>query len=64
MLSGGNLYYTTRDGRTFVVACGPEFKVLSTNELERRGTFNASPAVADGCIYIRSNRYLYCIAEH
>ena len=63
VLSGGNLCYTTRDGRTYVVAAGPEFKLLATNEIEPRGIFNASPAVADGRLYLRSNRFLYCIGE-
>jgi outer membrane protein assembly factor BamB len=62
VLAGGKIYYTARDGRTFVVPAAPEFKLLATNELGSRGeTFNASPAVADGRLLIRSDRYLYCI---
>lgn len=63
VLAGGNLYYITRDGRTLVVAAGPEFKLLATNDLRDRSTFNASPALAAGRIYIRSERFLYCIGS-
>jgi outer membrane protein assembly factor BamB len=61
VLASGKIYYLARDGKTYVVPAKPEFEVLATNDLGERGAFNASPAVADGRIYIRSNRYLYCI---
>jgi len=63
VLAGGNLYYTTRNGRTTVVPAKPQFAVLETNELEQRGIFNASPAAANGRLYIRSDKFLYCTAE-
>jgi outer membrane protein assembly factor BamB len=61
VLGDGKLYYVSRGGRTFVIAAQPEFKLLATNELEQRGRFDASPAIADGRLFIRSNRFLYCI---
>jgi outer membrane protein assembly factor BamB len=51
-------------GKTIVVAAKPKFEQLSMNELGRgAGTFNASPAIADGKIYIRSDRALYCFGR-
>jgi outer membrane protein assembly factor BamB len=63
VLADGKIYYLARDGKTYVVPAKPEFEILAVNDLGERGAFNASPAVAGGRIYIRSNRYLYCIGE-
>lgn len=58
----GKLYAVTRRNGTFVLALGPEFKVLAHNRLESDDTdFNASPAVSSGQLLLRSNRSLYCI---
>jgi outer membrane protein assembly factor BamB len=56
----GKIYHVARGGKTFVLAAGPRFNLLSTNELDR-GTYNASPAVAGGRLLIRSDRALYCL---
>ncbi len=63
ILAGGNIYYTTRTGRTYVVPAKPQFELLATNEIEQRGMFNASPAAENGRLYIRSDKYLYCIGK-
>jgi outer membrane protein assembly factor BamB len=63
VLAGGNIYYTSRDGRTVVVAARPQFEQLAINSLEQRGMFNSSPAVVDGKLLIRSDKYLYCLSE-
>lgn len=63
ILAGGNIYYTTRTGRTYVVPAKPQFELLATNEIEPRGMFNASPAAENGRLYIRSDKYLYCIGK-
>ncbi|MCI0376141.1 MAG: PQQ-like beta-propeller repeat protein [Gemmataceae bacterium] len=68
VLVDGRIIYTTRSGRSFVLPAQPKFELLSTNDLgdrqSERGMFNASPAVADGRIYLRSDRYLYCIGKN
>jgi len=63
LLGDGKLYYTTRDGRTFVVAASPEFEVLAVNDLNDRSAFNATGAIADGRLFLRSDKFLYCIDE-
>jgi outer membrane protein assembly factor BamB len=63
VLSEGRVYYLSRDGRTFVVEASPEYKLLATNDLGERSMFNATPAVAEGKIFIRSDGHLYCIAK-
>ena len=61
VLADGRLYYTSRGGRTYVVAAKPQFELLATNELGRVGTFNASPAVAGGRLFLRADQWLFCI---
>jgi outer membrane protein assembly factor BamB len=67
VLAEGRIYYLDRNGRTFVVAASPKFELLATNDLRERGDrtdrnpVNASPAVADGRLYVRTDSYLYCI---
>jgi outer membrane protein assembly factor BamB len=61
VLADGKIYYIARNGRTFVVSAQPRFELLATNDLEERGIFNASPAVAGGQLFVRSNRALYCL---
>jgi outer membrane protein assembly factor BamB len=58
----GKLYAVTRRDGTFVLALGPQLKVLAHNRLESDDTdFNASPAVSSGSLLLRSDRALYCI---
>ena len=57
----GRIYYCNRDGKTTVLAAATRFKSLATNQL--KGTFKASPAVADGALFLRSNTHLYRIEE-
>ena len=63
VMADGKIFYLARDGKTHVLPAEPRFEVLAVNSLGERGTFNSSLAIADGRIYLRSNQYLYCIAE-
>jgi outer membrane protein assembly factor BamB len=60
---GGKLLFPLDDGLTVVVEPGRAFRVAGRNRL---GTgeqldFGASPAVADGRLFLRSQSNLYCI---
>ena len=44
-----------------VVAAGAEFKMLAVNDLGDSSA--ASAAVAGGRLYIKGNRYLYCVGN-
>ncbi len=59
----GKLYVVTRNGGTYVLAARPEFEQLAHNKLDDQSTFNASPIVADGRLYLRSDQFLYCIGR-
>jgi outer membrane protein assembly factor BamB len=57
----GRIYLTGRDGTTVVLRHDRENTALAVNHLE--DSFSASPAVVDRELYLRGERYLYCIAE-
>lgn len=59
--AGGRVYFPGREGTTLVLKSGPTFEVLARNSLD--DGFDASPALVDGAIFLRGNKYLYCIGE-
>ena len=61
VLADGKLYVTSEDGVTSVVEAGVEFRLLAENELE--GYTLASPAISNGQIFIRTEKFLYCIGQ-
>jgi hypothetical protein len=64
LLADGKIYYVARSGETFIYTPGPEFKLLGQNRFAADGgDFSATPAVGDGELFIRSSKYLYCVAE-
>ena len=65
VLVGDKVYLTTHTGEIHVIAADPKkFTLLARNQLATDdGGFNATPAIAEGALFIRSNKYLYCISE-
>lgn len=58
------IYSLTRFEGLFVLDGGSKFKKLGHLTFEGDDSvFNASPAVSDGRIYVRSNKYLYCLGK-
>ena len=61
---GDKLYLTTRDSGVWVLAAEPKFTPLALNQIESdENMFNASPAIHNSQILLRSNDFLYCIGE-
>jgi outer membrane protein assembly factor BamB len=58
--AAGRIYVTARDGRTVVLRHDVKNEMLAVNELE--DSFSASPALVDRELYLRGERFLYCIA--
>jgi outer membrane protein assembly factor BamB len=56
----GRLYFAS-GGKSLVVQPGPEFKILGTSDL--LDPANASPAVADGKLFIKGGKNLYCVGK-
>lgn len=64
ILVAGKIYVVSRRKGTIVYEPGSEFRILSHNVIADDETdFNASPAVSDGKLYMRSDKALYCIAS-
>ena len=57
----GRVYFPGREGTTLVIRSGPTFEVLAKNSLD--DGFDASPALVDGEIFLRGQKFLYCIGE-
>ena len=55
------VYITDRDGTTLVVSHGRELKALAQNWLN--DTFSASAAIAGKDMFLRGQKYLYCLSE-
>ncbi len=59
--AGGKVYLTDRSGTIVVIEDAPALKILATNSLEEG--IDATPAIVDGELIIRSAKHLYCITE-
>ena len=57
--AAGRIYMTDRDGTTLVLKDGETLEVLSTNKLD--DGVDASPAIAGKQLFLRGEKYLYCI---
>jgi outer membrane protein assembly factor BamB len=58
----GKVLCLRQDGTTFVLEPGPALKIVRENVLSDGTDFSASPAFADGKMFLRSQQSLYCIA--
>jgi len=59
VVADGSIYVTSSEGATDVVKAGREFKKVATNKLPDK--IYATPAIADGRIYIRGFEHLWAI---
>ena len=59
--AAGRIYVTDRNGKTLVISNDPEPKALTLNKLDDR--FSASAALVGDAIFLRGEKFLYCIGE-
>jgi hypothetical protein len=59
VLSGDKLYVINKAGDAFVLRASPRFELLASNSLGERTL--ASIAPADGDLFIRTYKALWCI---
>jgi outer membrane protein assembly factor BamB len=59
VLAAGRIYFLADSGETTVIEAGPAFKVLARNPLGEK--VQASMAVSDGQLFIRTEQNLFCI---
>ena len=64
VVANGRLFAASRENGTYVYAAKPQFESVARNSVdEDAGTCNATPAFSNGQMFLRTNRYLYCIAR-
>jgi outer membrane protein assembly factor BamB len=64
VLGDGKIYVVSRGKGVYVLAAKPEYALLARNTLAGDDSvFNATPAILDGQLLLRSDRYLYCIGK-
>jgi outer membrane protein assembly factor BamB len=64
VLADGKIYYVSQKNGTYVVPAQPKFALLAHNAFEDdKSRSNASLAVSDGQLLLRTDQYLYCIAR-
>lgn len=59
--AAGRIYVTSREGVTLVLQDGDDPEVIARNRLD--DSFSASPALAGDELFLRGERFLYCLAE-
>ncbi len=57
----GKILLTSEEGETFILKAGPKYEVLRSNSLGE--AVYASPAIANGNIFIRSEGQLFAIGK-
>jgi len=58
--TGDGLIYFASAGRSYVLKAGPKLEIIAKNDLNDPNPA-ASAAIADGRIYLRGTKFLYCI---
>jgi len=56
----GKIYFTSEAGTVFVLQAGPQFQVLSTQELGE--SCMATPAISEGALYFRTRSHVVAVA--
>jgi len=59
--SDGKIYFFSKEGRESVISAAREFQLLAANKFDRG--FNASPAIVDDAMILRSLTHLYRIEK-
>ena len=61
VLADGKIYITNEDGLTSVFRAGPNFEILAENDFGEYVL--SSPAISNGQIFIRTDKFLYAIGK-
>lgn len=63
VLANGNVYAVSRKSGAYVIAAKATFEVVAQNKFASDSSqFNATPAIAGNQLFLRSDKFLYCIA--
>ena len=59
--AGERIYLATKEGNVKVFRAGPAFELLADNAMGE--TIVASPAIANGRIFLRGDKHLFCVGS-
>jgi outer membrane protein assembly factor BamB len=59
ILADGKIICGSLDGELVMVAASDEFEILGRSRLQ--GGMHATPAVANGCLFLRTENHLVCV---
>ena len=59
--SDGKLYFTSENGKVYVIAAGPAYKQLAVNDMG--DICMATPAISKGIVYFRTANYLVAVSS-
>jgi outer membrane protein assembly factor BamB len=57
--AGGSICFLSEEGDVTVIQAGSKFQIVADSKLGE--TCQASPAIARGCLFIRTEKHLYCM---
>ncbi len=60
VLAGDKIYVNNQGGDVFILKASPTFELIATNSLSD-GIMNASVAISDGGLFLRTEKHLWCI---
>ncbi|MEM0926068.1 MAG: PQQ-binding-like beta-propeller repeat protein, partial [Planctomycetota bacterium] len=64
VVAGDKIFITTNSGLIHVIDAKPEFKLLASNDVTSDSSgFGGTPAISDGCLFLRSNTHVYCFGS-
>ena len=62
--AGDHMFAVSRSSGTFVIKTTPEYELVSHNKIEGDDSeFNGTPAISGNQLFLRSNKFLYCIGK-
>ena len=62
VVANGKIYFMTNSGMVHVINSTEELEVVASNDMTfDKSGFGGTPAISDGCLFLRSNTHLYCV---
>ena len=62
--AGEHMFAVSRSSGTFVIKTTPEYELVSHNKIGGDDSeFNGTPAISGNLLFLRSNKFLYCIGK-
>lgn len=62
VVGDGKIFAASQSGHVAVLESGPEFRIVSNNDLGE--SIVGTPGIADGRLFIRTRNWIYCLASH